>query len=66
MALGEESPIFTKTYDLLLWLSGRVTHFRKDQRFRLAQRIEDAAFGFHETDSGHQGQVAQEQAPLVV
>ena len=48
MTLGEESPIFTKAYDLLLWLSGRASHFPKDQRFRLAQRIEDAAFGFHE------------------
>ena len=37
MALGEESPIFSRTYDLLLWLSGRVSHFPKDQRFRLAQ-----------------------------
>lgn len=43
-----ESPVFTKTYDLLLWLTGRVSHFPKEHRFRLALRIEDAAFGFHE------------------
>lgn len=43
-----ESPVFTKTYDLLLWLSGRVSQFPKEHRFRLARRIEDAAFGFHE------------------
>jgi hypothetical protein len=43
-----ESPIFVKTYDLLLWLTGRVSQFRKEHRFRLARRIEDAAFGFHE------------------
>jgi hypothetical protein len=43
-----ESPIFTKTYDLLLWLTGRVSQFRKEHRFRLARRIEDAAFDFHE------------------
>jgi len=43
-----ESPIFTRTYDLLLWLSGRVGQFPKEHRFRLARRIEDAAFGFHE------------------
>jgi hypothetical protein len=43
-----ESPIFTKTYDLLLWLNGRVSQFPKTHRFRLARRIEDAAFDFHE------------------
>lgn len=43
-----ESPIFVKTYDLLLWLTGRVSQFPKEHRFRLARRIEDAAFGFHE------------------
>jgi four helix bundle protein len=43
-----ESPVFTKTYDLLLWLTGRVSQFPKEHRFRLAQRIENAAYGFHE------------------
>ena len=43
-----ESPVFSKTYDLLLWLAGRVSQFPKEHRFRLARRIEDAAFGFHE------------------
>jgi hypothetical protein len=43
-----ESPIFVKTYDLLLWLAGRVSQFPKQHRFRLAKRIEDAAFDFHE------------------
>lgn len=43
-----ESPLFVRTYDLLMWLTGRVSNFPKAHRFRLAQRIEDAAFGFHE------------------
>jgi hypothetical protein len=47
-AWAGESPLFVKTYDLLLWLTGRVSDFPKAHRFRLARRIEDAAFGFHE------------------
>jgi four helix bundle protein len=47
-AWAGESPLFTRTFDLLLWLTGRVSNFPKAHRFRLAQRIEDAAFGFHE------------------
>jgi len=43
-----ESPLFVRTYDLLLWLTGRVSNFPKAHRFRLAQRIENAAFGLHE------------------
>ena len=43
-----ESPLFVRTYDLLLWLTGQVSNFPKAHRFRLAQRIENAAFGFHE------------------
>jgi hypothetical protein len=31
----EESPIFTKTYDLLLWLIPTTQKFPKDQRFVL-------------------------------
>jgi len=47
-AWSGESPLFVRTYDLLLWLTGRVTNFPKTHRFRLAQRIENTAFGFHE------------------
>ncbi|MBN1139454.1 MAG: diversity-generating retroelement protein Avd [Anaerolineae bacterium] len=45
---ARESPLFAKTYDLLRWLSGRMTTCPKAHRFRLAKRIEDAAFRFHE------------------
>jgi hypothetical protein len=44
----EESPIFTKMYDLLLWLLPATQKFPKDQRFVLAKRIQDKAFEFQE------------------
>jgi four helix bundle protein len=44
----QESPIFTKTYDFLLWISQHVGRFPKSERFRLAQRIEDSAYGFYD------------------
>jgi hypothetical protein len=44
----EESPIFTKTYDLLLWLIPTTQKFPKDQRFVLAKRIQDKVFEFQE------------------
>ncbi len=44
----EESPIFTKTHDLLLWLLPATQKFPKDQRFVLAKRIQDTVFDFQE------------------
>ncbi len=44
----EESPIFTKTYDLLLWLIPATMKFPKEQRFVLAKRIQDTVFDFQE------------------
>jgi hypothetical protein len=43
-----ESPIFARTYDLLAWLIPALTKFPKDQRFRLAARIENTGFTFYE------------------
>lgn len=43
-----ESPIFVKTYDLVLWLLPHTRKFPKDQRFSLAQRVENTAFAFYE------------------
>ena len=34
-----EAPLFTKTYDLVLWLDERTQAFPKSQRFGLAARI---------------------------
>ena len=45
----QESPIFTKTYDLLLWISQHVSKFPKSERFRLAKRIEDSVFTFYDS-----------------
>jgi hypothetical protein len=43
---GAESaaPLFTKTYDLVLWLSGRRASFPKSQRFALAARIMEQGY----------------------
>ena len=38
-----QSPIFVKTYDLVLWLLERVERFPKGQRFVLGRRVEDKA-----------------------
>jgi four helix bundle protein len=44
----KQSPIFTKTSNFLLWLMQHTEKFPKSERFRLAKRIEDAAFDFYE------------------
>lgn len=43
-----ESPIFVKTYDLLLWIQNHTGHYPKHERFRSAKRIEDTAFEFYD------------------
>ncbi|GAB4452563.1 MAG: hypothetical protein Kow0031_34970 [Anaerolineae bacterium] len=43
-----QSPIFVKTYDLLLWLLPRTTRFPREQRFVLARRVQDTALNFQE------------------
>jgi len=44
----KESPIFTRTFDLLMWLLPATTKYPKEQRFILAQRVQLAAFKFYE------------------
>ena len=44
----DSSPIFVKTYDLMIWLTPVLTGFPKDQRFRLAARLENSLFHFYE------------------
>ena len=44
----KQSPIFVKTYDLLLWLLERSARFPKNERFRMARRLEDSAFAFYD------------------
>jgi 23S rRNA-intervening sequence protein len=43
-----ESPIFVKTYDFIKWLLPHTRKFPKDQRFSMAQRVENTAFAFYE------------------
>ncbi len=44
----QESPIFSKTYDLLLWLLPATTKFPREQRFVLARFIQETALRFQE------------------
>ena len=44
----QESPIFVKTDQMVLWLVRCTQKFPKAQRFKMAKRIEDAAFAFQE------------------
>ncbi len=44
----QESPIFLKTFELLIWLLDHTRKYPKHQRFVMAKRIEDAALDFHD------------------
>jgi hypothetical protein len=44
----KQSPIFVKTYDLLLWLLERTARFPRHERFRMARRLEESAFAFYD------------------
>ncbi|MGV8025594.1 MAG: four helix bundle protein [Anaerolineaceae bacterium] len=43
----KESPIFTKTYDIIIWITNHTEKFPKSERFRLAKKIEDSVYDFH-------------------
>ncbi len=45
---SRQSPIFTKSYDFILWLLEHTEKFPKSERFRLARRLEDSVFAFYE------------------
>lgn len=44
----QESPIFTRTYDLLLWLLQTTTKFPREQRFVMAKMVQETALLFQE------------------
>ena len=44
----KESPIFARTYDLLLWLIPQTLKFRREHRFTMAKRVQDVALDFQE------------------
>jgi hypothetical protein len=45
----KESPIFSRTYDLLLWLLPRATGFPRVHRFGLGERVVRLALNLQET-----------------
>ncbi len=44
-----ESPLFTRTYDFLLWLVPQVQKFPRLYRFTLAERIQRLAMDFQDS-----------------
>lgn len=46
--MKQESPIFSKTFDFLVWLLDHTKKFPKHERFRMARRLEDTAFEFYD------------------
>ena len=44
----KESPIFARTYALLLWLIPQTLKFRREHRFTMAKRVQDVALDFQE------------------
>jgi hypothetical protein len=57
----QESPLFTRTYDLLLWLIPQVQKFPRAHRFGLAERIQALALDFQDaiTAAGKSGGIAR-------
>lgn len=45
----QESPIFSRTYDLVLWLLPQVAKFPRVHRFGLGERVVRQALDFQET-----------------
>lgn len=44
----QESPIFSRTYDLLLWLLPQASKFPRVHRFGLGERVVEQALDFQE------------------
>ena len=44
----QQSPIFIKAYEMMVWLMGRTGKFPKNQRFLMAKRMENAALDLYE------------------
>jgi hypothetical protein len=59
----KESPIFTRTYDLVRWLIPVTIKFPRQQRFVLAARIQHSVLNFHEQiiDAG----LSQQPEPIL-
>ena len=48
MPAQTQSPIFARSHDLLAWLLQHTARFPKSERFRMAKRVEDSVFAFHD------------------
>lgn len=46
--MGSETPIFTRSYDLLSWLLPATNHFPRAHRHTFTRRLLDAAFDLRE------------------
>ena len=59
----KQSPIFTRTYDLLRWLIPLTVKFPRTQRFVLATRVQETALRFQERliEAGR----SQQPAPIL-
>jgi hypothetical protein len=44
----DPTPLFTKTFDFVVWLMQVTNHFPRSQRFFITQRFVDAALNFQE------------------
>ena len=44
----QQSPIFSKTYDLLTWLIPATTKFPREHRFLVARHVQEVALRFQE------------------
>jgi four helix bundle protein len=47
--MKQESPLYVRTYDLLLWLIPQVQKFPRTHRFGLAERIQRLALDFQDS-----------------
>jgi hypothetical protein len=47
--MADQSPIFIKTEAFMLWMFQHTRKFPREERFRLAARIESTLFTFHES-----------------
>lgn len=57
----KESPLFSKSYDFIQWLIPQTVKFPREQRFVIAQRLQNTAMDYMEclylaTDMNHQSQ----------
>ena len=47
-ARDKHSPLFLKSYEMLVWLLRHTSKFPRQQRFVMARRMEDAGLGFYD------------------